>query len=318
MADGKWIDDVRPDMPLSEAARLVLGVRLAVVGEALPPALHDAHRDSEHVHRLRVATRRADAALRIFRTNLPEKVSRTARRRLRRIRRAAGAARDWDVFLLDLMARRAQRPEAEYAGLDFLIGYAFGQRAAAQPELESAGRKAGHDFESFAKETSSAVLQGENGAALLELARPLLSSLIHGLEAATREDLNDYAQLHHVRIAGKRLRYAMEVFAGCFPADFRVAVYPNVEEMQEVLGRANDSHVAAGRLGALRDRLKESEPAEWKRVRAGVEAVLRFHYSRLGRERRQFSAWWKKWSKGGMKELTGLLRADAAGAARSN
>lgn len=317
MADGKWIDDVRFDTPLADAARVVLSVRLQVVAEALPPALREFARDPEHVHRLRVATRRADAALRIFCDNLPEKAFRTARRRLRRIRRAAGAARDWDVFLLDLVARRSERPASEHAGLDFLTGYAFGQRAAAQPALDSAGREKGLDFGAFIKETSAAVTPDLNGATLLQLARPLISSLLHRLEEATREDLSDYARLHQVRIAGKRLRYAMEVFAGCFPEGFREGIYPRVEEMQEILGQANDSHVAAGRLAALRDGLKVSVPAEWKRVRLGVEAVLRFHNTRLPRERRQFLAWWKRWLKEGSRELAMLLHADESAAAHT-
>ena len=49
-------------------------------------------------HQLRVATRRAGAALEIFRDCLPEKDYQTARKQLRRLRRAAGAARDWDVL----------------------------------------------------------------------------------------------------------------------------------------------------------------------------------------------------------------------------
>jgi CHAD domain-containing protein len=307
MAEGKWIEDLRPEMSLPEAARHVLKVRLNVVREALPPALHEWERDPEHVHRLRVATRRADAALQIFRGCLPDKVFKAARRRLKRIRRAAGTARDWDVFLSDVVERRPGRKAAEQAGLDLLIGYASGQRAAAQRALEEAPGQKDPAFDHCPKETADAAA-GNAGATFVELARPLLSSLVHRLEETARDDLSDYARLHQVRIAGKQLRYAMEVFARCFPAEFRVSVYARVEEMQEVLGRANDSHVAAGRLRELRDRLKAATPAEWKRVRGGVEGVLRSHDSRLARERRQFLAWWKHWSRGGAAELADLLR----------
>ena len=110
MADGKWINDLEAGTPLPEAARLVLEVRLRVVADHLPRAMHEADRDPEHVHQLRVATRRADAALRIFRPCLPRKVYKEARRRLRTIRRAAGAARDWDVFLASLAQGRKAEP----------------------------------------------------------------------------------------------------------------------------------------------------------------------------------------------------------------
>jgi CHAD domain-containing protein len=50
--------------------------------------------------------------------------------------------------------------------------------------------------------------------------------------------------LHGLRIAGKRLRYTIELFA-CVADDFlRQSVYPHVEELQDRLGKIND-HVAA-------------------------------------------------------------------------
>ncbi len=312
MSDRKWIEGLRPETPLADAARQALRARLEAVRQALPPAVREADRDPEHVHRLRVATRRADAALRIFRASLPEKVFKAARRRLRRIRRAAGAARDWDVFLLSLVERRPERPAAEHAGLDFLTGYACGQRAAAQPELEAVGSANEPGFSAFAEEAAAAVVAAENGSTLAQLARPLLALLLHRLQESAAGDLHDYAHLHQVRIAGKRLRYAMEVLGDCFPSDFRETIYPRVEEVQEILGNANDSHVASGRLLALRDRVRRATPGEWKRIRAGAEGVLRFHQARLPRERRRFEAWWKRWSKGAGARLAQMLHGDAS------
>src|SRR2546426_11365277 len=66
MAEGKWISGLTPTMPVADAARLVLQVRLEVVRDSLPPALHRAEKDSEYVHQLRVGTRRAGAALGVF------------------------------------------------------------------------------------------------------------------------------------------------------------------------------------------------------------------------------------------------------------
>src|SRR5215831_1054554 len=112
MVQGKWISDLKPDTPVEAAARHVLFVRLQVVKDFLPRAALEADEDIEHVHQLRVGTRRADAALRIFAECLPKKMYRKARRRLRTIRRAAGAARDWDVFLTELLERE-QRADAK-------------------------------------------------------------------------------------------------------------------------------------------------------------------------------------------------------------
>src|SRR2546421_352260 len=48
-----------------------------------------------------------------------------------------GAARDWDVFLIALRERAAEAGDAEAPGIDCLVGYALGQRHAAQLTLEA-------------------------------------------------------------------------------------------------------------------------------------------------------------------------------------
>src|SRR5262249_40907435 len=155
-ADGKWIRGLSPDAPVEEAARQVLSLRLQVVREYLPLAVFEADRDLEYVHQLRVGTRRADAALRIFRGCLPRPGDRSVRGGLRGLGRAAGEARDWDVFLLDLRARATHAADAERPGLDFLMGYAQGQRGAAQVNLQ-ANRLAGEGFEATAAEALAAL-----------------------------------------------------------------------------------------------------------------------------------------------------------------
>jgi CHAD domain-containing protein len=315
MAEGKWIGGLTADAPLTEAAKRVLSVRLRMVDEVLPRAVQEADRDPEHVHQLRVATRRADAALRIFAPCLPGKVHKKARRRLRRLRQAAGAARDWDVFLIGITERRAKQPEKDEHGLNFLFGYAYGLRSAAQADLEAAGADEHQSFDAFLEDTTAAVRPAPDlppDAVLLRLARPLLTARLHDLDWTAAGDLQDYAHLHQVRIAGKRLRYAMEVFADCFSLSFREELYPRIEEMQEILGRANDSHVAEARLADLRRHLRRGWPAEWKRVQPGVESLLRFHQRRLPQERKRFLQWWEEWSTTGAPALTALLGGEAA------
>jgi CHAD domain-containing protein len=313
MAGGKWIDDLEADTPLADAARHVLTVRLEVVRDYLPKALHEADKDPEHVHQLRVGTRRAGAALQIFEGCLPEREHRKAKKRLRQLRRAAGEARDWDVFLLALGGWPV-RSERQRAGFDFLTGYATGRRLLAQEHVREVCAHEPFAFDRLLAETVAAVQAPADPGlrTLADLARPLLSDLLGRLDAAAAEDLDDYGNLHQVRIAGKRLRYAMEVFAPCFVAAFRDELYPAVEEMQEILGNANDSHVAGLRLEALRDHLRASRTEDGKRFRPGVEALLRHHRQRLPRERRRFLAWWKRWrGSGGEDLLSGLLQASA-------
>jgi CHAD domain-containing protein len=316
MADGKWISDLKPATAVADAARRVLTVRLEVVRDYLPLALKEADKDLEYVHQLRVGTRRAGAALRIFADCLPDKVYKATRRQLRKIRRAAGEARDWDVFLLALTDWEKQQKESHRPGLDFLIGYALAQRVAAQAHLETACAEHPFAFDRLLAETVAAVHRPHTHPpprTLLDLAQPLLAGLLKELDQTATRDLDDYANLHQVRIVGKRLRYAMEIFADCFALPFREVLYPAVEEMQEILGRANDSHVACQRLMALRIRLRTRRPGDWKRFKLGIEGLLRSHQQRLPRERNHFREWWHRWQESGTEAaLVGLLKAPEA------
>ena len=311
MAEGKWISDLKPDTPLTEAARHVLFVRLQVVKDYLPRAALEADDDVEYVHQLRVGTRRADAALRIFAACLPKKAYRKARRCLRDIRRAAGAARDWDVFLVELLEREMSADAKHRGGLDFLIGYALGQRAAAHAELEAVYGAEGPVFETFLVRMLDALRPPDESSSpkiLVDLARPMLFERLKDLEQAALADLTAYAQLHQVRIAGKHLRYAMEVFADCFDPTFRTTLYPRIEQLQEILGRANDSHVAVERLTDLRERLHLTCPTAWPRLQPGFEQLLRSHQRRLPQERRRFVKWWSQLHPSGSEAvMTSLL-----------
>jgi CHAD domain-containing protein len=304
MADGKWIHGLRPEMSVKAAARHALSARLEVVRDSLPKATRESDSDPEYVHQLRVSTRRADAVLRIFRDCLPGRLYRTGRSRLRTIRRAAGAARDWDVFLLDVQQRIGAAPPEEKPGLDFLAGYALGQRTAVQDRLESVEEDAEDTFVEFMVTILEEVREPDHGEPddLGGLARALLGRRLGKLHEAASGDLKDYAHLHKVRIAGKRLRYALEVFADCFAPPLRERLYPLVEEMQDVLGRANDSHVAGRCLSALRVRLKGS-PEHWERLKPGIEGLLRFHQRRLPQERRRFLKWWEQWCDAGAEAI---------------
>jgi CHAD domain-containing protein len=120
--------------------------------------------------------------------------------------------------------------------------------------------------------------------------------LIQELQAAAAAP-HSYAELHQLRIVGKKLRYSMETFVGCFAPAFRDELYPAVEEMQEILGRITDAHVAAERIAQLRDHMKAFHPKAWGRYRKPVEQLLQARRRIIPRERKRFQAWWLNWQK---------------------
>jgi CHAD domain-containing protein len=310
MANGKWIKGLKAKTPLAEAARRVLEVRLEVVRARLPRAVSAADKDPEHVHQLRVGTRRAGAALRIFKPCLRGRCYRRARKALKKLREAAGAARDWDVFH-DMLTRQLESTKpGEKPGVDFLLGYARGQRDVAQMHLLDVAQTKPVDVEALTRKTLRCVRNPPKGPdTLVDLARPLLNELLADLDKAVERDLSRYENLHQVRIAGKHLRYAMEVFESCFAKPFRDKYYVAVERLQEILGDANDSHVAAQRLEDLAEKVKVRAPELWRRYRTGLTRVLQYHRRRLPQQVRLFQQWWRQWKRSGAEQALEELLA---------
>src|SRR5690242_1684702 len=94
----KWAEISDPQTPARRFAKSVLTERLDAVESMLPRAVHHHVEDIEHIHQLRVACRRAAAALRAF-APLMNKKPRKLKQWLGVIRDAAGPARDIDVLL---------------------------------------------------------------------------------------------------------------------------------------------------------------------------------------------------------------------------
>src|SRR5262245_57840761 len=94
----KWVEGVDGDSSVSAACRRSLEDRLATVAYWLPLAARQIDDDVEKVHQLRVSTRRAIAALKLYRDWLPRRTRRWLKKRLNDSREAAGAARDLDVL----------------------------------------------------------------------------------------------------------------------------------------------------------------------------------------------------------------------------
>ena len=299
MAEGKWIPGLTARTPLDEAARRVLHARLRVVAHFLPLAATEAHSDVEHVHQLRVGTRRATAALDIFECCLSRKEYRSARRLLRRLRRAAGEARDWDVFAEMLSESAALRKRGARPALDFLGGFAAARRMAAQEHLAEVAERRGTRLEEVSKELPEAPRpsKGTGDETLGDLATVRLGELFHEFNAAAGRMPESDEELHQVRILGKRLRYAMEIFADCFAPPFRERLYPAVEDLQEILGTANDSRVTVARLSAITEHLRSFRPGDWPRLRPGLEGLSREHGERRRSERERYREWWPNWQR---------------------
>ena len=64
-------------------------------------------------------------------------------------------------------------------------------------------------------------------------------------------DLSDIEGVHDMRVATRRLRAALEVFAACFPSKQHAAVLAEVKDLADRLGERRDPDVAIEELEAL-------------------------------------------------------------------
>jgi CHAD domain-containing protein len=282
----KWLAETTPDMPIAEVARIALKNRLLTVWHYLPLAATKPEEDVEYIHQLRVSTRRSGAALQIFRSLLPKKSLKWLSRELRRIRKAAGEARDLDVFI-ERLSRQGQTSHTQ--ALEGVVGDLRIRRQRAQPLV----LEVYEDLRLWKLELRIELLvervrwrerspEPDFRTAAAEMLRPVIDEF----HEARSADFADIEALHQLRICGKALRYAMELLAGAFHKSFRKRVYPTVGEMQDRLGMVNDHAVACERLGSW---MREaSDP--------GRIAVLKQLSDRecaaLETTAEEFRAWW--------------------------
>ena len=177
---------------------------------------------------------------------LPSRRTEWFKKQLRRVRRAAGDARDLDV-LADRLAKTLEHDSSPAARR--IIRLAAESRCNAQPAIRQIyQRLKRRHYKRRIANLLSKVRPQDNGNSLepdfAEFARRAMRRVLDAFFAASHANLADTAKLHLFRIAGKQLRYSMEIFAAAFPANFAEQLYPQVVELQEKLGDVND-HVTA-------------------------------------------------------------------------
>jgi len=89
-------------------------------------------------------------------------------------------------------------------------------------------------------------------------------------------DLEDIEPLHDMRVATRRLRAALEVYAPCFPAKRHRKALKRVKRLADALGERRDRDVAIEFLNGFADDAPEAD-------RAAIEALI----ERLRLEQRQ-------------------------------
>jgi len=116
-------------------------------------------------------------------------------------------------------------------------------------------------------------------------------------------------ELHNMRIAAKRLRYTLEVFASCFAGKEFTRLYEQVKSVQEQIGEIHDRDVR----GPLLQEFLDTHAAGRPEIRVGLERLIQSQQSERAKLYRLFIAYWNKLQKQGFKRnfLQMLVQSEA-------
>ncbi len=290
-------------MSAAEACAAICAETLRHAEAAAPLVLTGGN--SEGVHQLRVAMRRFNAVLKTFAPLLNRAWQVRLREQVRRLGRALGPAREWDVLLNDLLppveaGLGALQPD-DLASTQFIEALAALRDEAARQRklayLKAAKVVEGDAFPILHDRVNRAVLSRDRPALIEDAAQPVAEFVTPALatrQAAVLRRGRNFAeapepQRHRVRLAAKSLRYGLDTIGGLYPRE-RLKPYLKVTKaLQSDLGQLNDiitlmaqarllkserpDHdlavrgmtLAAGWYAAERSRLEPALLAAWQR-----------------------------------------------------
>ena len=221
--------------------------------------------DPEYLHQTRVALRRLRSVFATFKGLLPEGALAPLIEETRWLARMLGPARDWDVFNDETLPPLTAR-HSGHAGVAAMTGSAARLRiganrrarravasARAQRLLRALEEWLSADAPMAGSTVALAPVPPSDGARLetpdAELAGPVTGFARAVLDAASKRvakrgrDLGGLAprELHRLRIAAKKLRYAVEFFAPLYDEARAGAYRAALVRLQDALGAYNDA-----------------------------------------------------------------------------
>jgi CHAD domain-containing protein len=238
----------KPDAPaVAEGSIAILAAAFAAQLAALHA--HDPGArlggDPEDVHQLRVATRRARAYLRVARPLLDQSWSEPLREELGWFGRHLGPVRDLDVLVEHLRGDAATLGADDEAAALPLVAELEADRESLQDDVLETLRSDRYRALLDALEEASLRPHGaasDDAPTFAELAAEEARKLRKRARRIAPDSSDD--ELHAVRIAAKRVRYAAELLGA-------KDVVACTKEVQDVLGEHQDAVVAETRLREL-------------------------------------------------------------------
>jgi triphosphatase len=248
--------ELDPGFDIGRSAAHIVGSALAQVQANADGML--VGEDIEFLHQMRVGLRRLRSCVSAFAHPLPESATAALRAELKWLGGRLGPARDWDVFRTDTMPQLAAglREVVEASSLDALMGSAETLGDAARREARTAwnSRRAAQLLLELGRVAAGGGFL-QSSAAMGEPVEPFASALLERrmarvLARGKRRRAATVAQLHALRIAVKKLRYAVEFFGPLYPDGKVDGFREPLVRLQDCLGALCDASTLVSRVGA--------------------------------------------------------------------
>jgi CHAD domain-containing protein len=239
------------DRPPAEGAT---AIALATLAEARERAdrMSDPS-DAEALHDLRVSVRRLRSTLSAWRGPLGDAVRDKDLRRLRRVARATGEARNAEVLLAWIEGIHGSLPPGHRAAASWLADRLRSRARGA--DLSRAVRRlrtAADDLGDRLRRVGRTRRRRSPGAFAAALARRIRAQVaVVGGCLARVDEGTDPALLHRARIEGKRLRYLLDPLRHV-PGTDAAKAEKALKRLQDLLGDLNDAHLAVSALRTAR------------------------------------------------------------------
>jgi CHAD domain-containing protein len=231
----------------------------------------------EAVHDMRVACRRLQAIVRIFKAYFHKKHIKKTKLALSGLISALGEVRECDVLIEHITANTAPVPQHSEAAQSLLLGRITARRCAALQNFTVLMHDA-HSMEQlsyYALNTEQILASPKKqpqylGDFLRRTIPALFDEFLTAGSVVVCHPLQKNA-LHKLRIQGKPIRYCMECAEFCFGSDFK-ACYREVKSVISLLGEIHDNDIA---LDVLKSWLREIRDFNRNALSSGRKTRIR-------------------------------------------
>ncbi len=263
-------------LPRAKASAAVSEV-LQTAATRLCEAVH-SDLSEEALHELRIACRRAEAALRLCQDVADGRAWRWLMCQLKTFRSACNKARDDDVLSQWIKRHGASSSKSLRRSIR-------DHRAEVQPWIVKLARRLSEQqrFERRSRKVVKRLRDGELKGQIAQAFGQRLFDEVSRFVKAIPSRRDDASGLHRLRIIGKRLRYSSELVTEIWPDIALVELNEHLHSLQDQLGAMHDQIVGIRRL-------QNHSPLHSARA---ARPLVRKAQATVVRLQRKFWRWWQ-------------------------